>query len=384
MDTNQLVKEIFNQGDYRRIRDDLKKAGLLNGHEDQIREKYAKRFLAMGFEPEEKIWEMMAIEDLYDTLTFKHSVRVSELVYKIITKKLTSPNGENLILQTFIEKRGVSLRDITVAALGHDIGKIKIPLEVLHNTLGDKEMNQILIDMIHRGIRKKEVFERIGFKKDDQKSDEEILIQLYNKGLRAVNVVPLSEAFPEEKHPGFSEILKKRGFSPEQTIKQIAVSHEAAGQKIFETLDEPIIADLVGNHHNYKKKDDSEMKYKMNIPALHSDGASDKFGVCNIIKIADQLDSLQSSRPYKKAMTRLSALAELAHQADTGRMDKRLLYLWIDNEYQELKEKMESGALDPITLEQEQKSIEQVKEFLKETKKIFKKKFSFFSFLRKN
>ncbi|MCX6735534.1 MAG: hypothetical protein NTZ13_00425 [Candidatus Parcubacteria bacterium] len=383
METDQIIKEIFNQEEYLKIGDDLKKTGVLKDHIEKLRERYAKRFSEIRFEPEEKMWEMMAIEDLYDTMTFKHSVRVSELTYKIITKNLIAPNGENLILQTFIEKRGVSLHDITAAALGHDIGKIKIPLEVLHNTLGDKEMNHILIDMIHRGVRKKEVFERIGFKENDQKSDEEILAQLYRKGLRAVNVVPLSEAFPEEKHPGFSEILKKRGFSPEQTIKQIAVSHEAAGQKIFEILDEPIIADLVGNHHNYKKKDDGEMKYKMNIPALHSEGVSDEFGVRNIITIADQLDSLQSSRPYKKAMTRLSALAELTHQADTGRMNKRLLYLWIENEYKELKEKMENGSLDPITLEQEQKNIEQVKEFLKNTKKIFKKKFSFFSFFQK-
>ncbi len=383
MDTEQLVKEIFNQEDYRKIRDDLEKAGVLKDRISKLREKYAKRFDEIHFEPEEKIWEMMAVEDLYDTMTFKHSVRVSELAYKIITKKLIAPNKESLVLQTFVEKSGVSLYQITAAALGHDIGKIKIPLEVLHNSLGDQEMNQILIGMIHRGIRKKEVFERIGFKEDDQKSDEEILAQLYRKGLRAVNVVPLSEAFPEEKHPGFSEILKKRGFSPEQTIKQIAVSHESAGQKIFEALDEPIIADLVGNHHNYKKKGDGEMKYKMNIPALHSEGESDKFGVCNIITIADQLDSLQSSRPYKKAMTRLAALAELTHQADTGRINKRLLYLWIDNEYKELKEKMDNGSLDPITWEQEQKSLEQVKEFLEKTKKIFKKKFSFFSFFQK-
>ncbi len=383
MDTNQLVKEIFNQGDYRRIRDDLKKAGLLNGHEDQIREKYAKRFLAMGFEPEEKVWEIMAIEDLYDTATLKHGMRTCELVNEIITKPLIGPHGEKLQFKKLIEESGVSFRDMIIASLGHDIGKLKIPQEIIHNTLSNDDMKHLLVEMIHRGIRKKEIFERIGFEEKEEKSEKEILAQLYKKGLRAVNVVPLSVIFPEEKHPGFSEILRKRGFSPEQTIKQIAVEHESAGQEIFKILGEPIIAEVVGHHHNYKKEADSEMKYRMKIPALHAEGQNDEFGVSNIIKIADQLDSLQSSRPYKRAMTRLSALAELTHQADAGRLEKRLLYLWIDNEYEELKAKMKNNFLDTKMMKEEKKSLHQVKEFLKKTKKIFKKKFSFFSLFKR-
>jgi HD-GYP domain-containing protein (c-di-GMP phosphodiesterase class II) len=83
------------------------------------------------------------------------------------------------------------------------------------------------------------------------------------------------------------------------------------------------------------------------------------------------MDSLQSSRPYKKAMTRLSALAELTHQADANRLEKRLLYLLVDNEYEELKEKMKNGTLDAKTQEEEKKSIERVEEFLAKTKLIF-------------
>jgi hypothetical protein len=371
METQEKIKKAIEQGDYGEIWEELKKTGLLEEQTAQLREKYAERLRTRGFEPEQKIWEMMAIEDLYDAPTLNHSVRTFELVDDMITKTLNGPRGEKLLLQTLMEEAGVNLRDIRTAAIGHDIGKLKIPLPVLHNKLSDEDMNRVLLDMIHRGARKKEIFERIGFDENETKSDEEILSRLYDKGLRAVNVVPLSEAFPEEKHPGFSEALEKRGFSPEQTIKQVAVAHESAGQKIFEDMNEPIVADLVGHHHNYQKEPDSEIKYKIKIPALHTAGSNDEFGVYNILKIADELDSLQSSRPYKKAMTRISALAELTHQADAGRLEKRLLYLWIDNNFKELKEKIANGTIEIRYEEVEEKSIARIEEFLKETGKIF-------------
>ncbi|MFA6566165.1 MAG: hypothetical protein WCT48_05435, partial [Candidatus Paceibacterota bacterium] len=362
MDLDLQTKQIIETGDYEKIRAHMRSAGLMNKRVAELRELYAERFKTRGFEPERKIWEMMAIEDLYDAPTAKHGVRTLEQAHDIITKILVGPHGERLQIESFLEGIGVTLRDIHIATLGHDIGKLKIPLVVLHNTLTDEDMDGILTGMIGRDVRKKEIFERIGFdmEKDKDKSAEEILSQLHEKGLRAVNVVPLSEAFPEEEHPGFNEILEKRGFSPEQTIKQIAVIHESAGQEIFESEGEPVAAYLVGHHHNYKKEPDSEIKYKIKISALHAEGLSDEFGLNQIIKIADSLDSLQSARPYKKAMTKLSALAELAHQADAGRIEKRILYLWASNEYAALKEKIMICAVDEQTLAEDKKSSEQV------------------------
>ena len=373
MDIDRQTKQVIETGDYEKIRAHMRGAGLMNERVAELRDLYAERFKTKGFEPEQKIWEMMAVEYLYDEPTIKHGVRTCELAHDIITKILIGPHGEKLQLKTFIEEIGVSVRDIYIAALGHDIGKLKIPLVVLHNTLTDEDMNGILSDMIRRGVRKKEIFERIGFgmEKDTDKNAEEILSRLHEKGLRAVNVIPLSEAFPEEENPGFGEILEKRGFSTEQTIKQIAVIHESAGRETLEGMEEPVAAYLVGHHHNYKKEPDSEIKYKIKIPALHAEGLSDEIGVHQIIKIADELDSLQSSRPYKKAMTKLSALAELAHQADTGRVEKRILYLWASNEYAAMKEKMMICPVDEKTLAEDKKSSKLVEKFLEETKKIF-------------
>lgn len=373
MDIDPQIMSIIRHGDYHEIHESLEKAGLLENGVAELRAKYTERFKARDFEPDQKIWEMMVIEDFYDALTLKHSVRTFELIDEIIHKNLVGPHRENVRLKELIEANGVSVHDMRLAALGHDIGKLKIPLEVLHNTLSDDDMNHILLDMIHCGVHKKEIFERIGFDagENETKSDEEILSALYEKGLRGINVVPLSEAFPEEKYPGVTESLQKRGFSPDQTIKQVAVAHESAGKEIFETLNEPVVADLIGHHHNYKKEPDSDMKYKIKIPALHTIDAGDEFGIYNLLKIADEMDSLQSSRPYKKAMTRLSALAELTHQADANRLEKRLLYLLVDNEYEELKEKMKNGTLDAKTQEEEKKSIERVEEFLAKTKLIF-------------
>lgn len=373
MDIDPQVKNIIRQGDYWKIYEELKQSGFLDAYVLKLREQYSERFEARGFAPDQKIWEMMVIEDLYDSPTLSHGVRTFEIADGIAKKILTAPNGEKINLEKLMEDAGVSPYDIRIAALEHDIGKLKIPLEVLHNTLSDDDMNQILIDMIHRGVRKKEIFERIGMsmENDSTASDEEIISKLFGKGLRAVNVVPLSEAFPEEKHPGFTKILEERGFSSEQTIKQIAVAHESAGKEIFEAMGEPVIADIVGHHHNYQKTTESEMRYKIKIPALHVAELSDEFGVCNIVKIADQLDSLQSARPYKKSMTKLAAFAELTHQAGANRLEKRFLYLLIDNEYGELKEKLKNGSFDEKTMEEENKSLKRVEEFLNETKNIF-------------
>jgi len=365
METNQQqIDEIVQQGDYLKIYDDLKKIGLLDKHVEELRQEYAERFKTMDFDPEQKIWELMAIENLYDSKTFKHSERTFEIANEILTKTLIGPHGEKLLLKTFLEERDITPYEVKVAALAHDIGKLKIPKEILHNTLTDEQMNHIFLGMLHRGVVKKETLEKIGLdrKESETMSDDEILNHLHAKGLRAVSFVPLSEAFPEKTTEELSKILSQHGLSSEQTIRQVAVIHEAIGQKIFEDMGKPIIADLVGHHHNYKKRKEHEMSYKIKIPALHVNGLEDEIGVYNIIKIADAMDSLQSARSYKKAMTKLSAFAELIRQVKVNWLEQRMLYLWMDNEYRELPENLK---------ESEKENVEKIEEFLRKTKKLF-------------
>ncbi len=365
MDTNQQkIEEIVKQGDYRKIYDDLKNIDALNNLVEELRQKYAERFKAMDFEPEQKIWELMAIENLYDSKTFQHSERTFEIANEIITKTLIGPHEEKILLKTLLEESGITPHQVKVAAIGHDIGKIKIPKEILHNTLTDNEMNHIFIDMIHRGVVKKETLEKTGLntKESEKMSEDDIIKHLQDKGLRAVSFVPLSEAFPEKTQINLSKMLSQHGLSSDHTIRQVAVIHEFVGQKIFEDMGEPIIADLVGHHHNYKKRKEHEMNHKISIPALHVNGLDDEFGVYNIIKIADAMDSLQSVRSYKKSMTKISAFAELIRQVSVNWLEKRMLYLWMDNEYRELPESSKKG---------EKENVEKIEEFLRETKKLF-------------
>lgn len=375
-DEYEKGKEIAKCGDFHRTFQILTEQGLLKKCVLSTQEEYQPFFEKEGFEPEEKMWEMLTILGLYDEATMKHSIRTFSVVKDIATKTLKAPRGESIILKKYIEEAGVSLRDILFGALGHDVGKIKLPVEILHNSLTDSEMNRILIEMIKRGERLDEIGKKIGYSRDEltQKSDEEIIARIYEKGIRPVNLVPIFMAFPETKYPGLLSILKERGFSENETIKTAAQIHEAEGQKIFEKLGESIVADLVGHHHNYQKDDENELRCVMEIPSLKSRGRKAFFGVYNIIKIADLLDSLESKRPYKEGMSKVSALAELAHQAETDRLERSICYLWVNNEYERIKKTMLGFGMEYHNL-QNKKAVEIIEKFLNDTKTEFDRRY---------
>jgi hypothetical protein len=225
-------------GDFNRIRKQLKEQQLLEKSTAFIQKKYEGFFEEKEFAPGEKMWEALTILGLYDTATFEHSLRTFSITKDIATKTLLAPHKESIVLKEYIEEAGISLRELFLSALGHDIGKIVLPVEILHNSLTEREMNRILIEMIRRGDHMEEISERTGFTEYElpQKSDEEIIARVYERGIRPVNIIPLSEAFSETKYPGLLSMLKKRGFSENQTIKSATKIHEAAGKNIFEEL----------------------------------------------------------------------------------------------------------------------------------------------------
>ena len=365
-------QKIAQCGDFNRILHELKEQGLLQKSVTHMQKTYGGFFTEKEFNPGEKMWEALTILGMYDTATLEHCLRTFSITKDIATKTLLGPHGENVILKDYIEESGISLRELFLSALGHDIGKIKIPVEILHNALTDNEMNEMVIRMIGRGENVAEIGDRIGFTADELsgKSDDEIVARLYEKGIRPVNIIPLSEAFPETKYPGLLSILKERGFSENQTIKTAAKIHEAEGKKIFEELGEPVVADLVGHHHNYQKDSESELRHIMKIPLLKSHGHPAVFGVYNIIKIADTLDSMESARPYKKGLSKIAALAELAHQSETERLEKSICYLWVNSEYGEIKKTMtDSGVTDHNLLDKN--SVETIERFLKKSESEF-------------
>jgi len=363
-------KKIAQCGDFCRVREQLSKEGLLETNESFIRKKYKGFFEGENFQPEDNIWITLTILGLYDTATLEHCLRTFSITKNIATKTLLGPWGARIVLKEYIEEGEVSLRDLFVAALGHDIGKIILPVEILHNSLTDEEMNRILIDMIWRGDNVEEIGIRIGFTAEElsHKSTEEIVSRLYERGMRPVNIVPLSEAFSDSRNPGLLATLKSRGFSEKETIKNATKIHESEGQKIFEELGEPIVADLVGHHHNYQKHSENELRHVMRISSLKSHGEEAVFGTYNIIKIADTLDSLESKRPYKKGMSKLAALAELAHQALTHRIEKSICYLWINTEYTEITEMMRLSGINSFN---DTASVETIEKFLSQTEQTF-------------
>jgi len=372
IDTNaehERGKEIAKCGDFHEIRRLLEKEGILEKNVNIFKNHYQNFFREKEMELPENIWETIAILGLYDGETLEHSIRTFSIAKDIATKKLIGPHGEELVLLKYIEEAGVSLYNLCVAALGHDIGKTKLPSEIIHNCLTDAEMENLLIGMIRCGKPIPEMVKKTGFTEDElrEKSDEEIIAILYQKGIRAVNIVPIHEAFPNANHSGLISILKARGFSGDETIMAVTRIHESEGEKIFNELGEPVIADLVGHHHNYKKHAEHEVQFIMNIPLLKDDGYVPFFGVYNVIKIADSMDSLQSKRPYKEGMSKVAALAELAHQALTNRLEKCITYIYIHTEYEEIKQLIESAGSHI----HDEKSVEIIERFLSQTKAEF-------------
>jgi hypothetical protein len=365
-------KEIAKSGDFPHIYQTLREQGLMEKCVACMQASYRSFFNEKNFELEEKMWETLTVLGLYDPPTMEHSIRTFSIANDLATKTLLGPRGENVVLKEYVKESGVTFRELLLSALCHDIGKIKIPLEILHNSLTDTDMNRILIDIIRKKEHLDDLEEQLGRTLDElsKKSDEEIISIVYEKGIRPVIILPLTKVFPESKYPGILSTLKERGFSENQTIPSVTKIHEDEGLRIFTYLGEPLIADLVGHHHNYKKEGEAEMKYIMKIPLLKSRGYDAVFGIYNIIKIADSMDSLQSERPYKKGMSKISALAELSHQVLTGRIEKSICYLWVNTEYREIKKTMqESGIVDHNF--QDKQAVETIEKFLTEAEQEF-------------
>ncbi|MCK9351527.1 MAG: HD domain-containing protein [Candidatus Paceibacterota bacterium] len=369
-------KEIAQCGDFRCILETLRKEGLLEKCIDLMQSEYNVFFASNGFKPDRTVWETLTILGLYDTPTLEHCLRTFSITRDIATKPLLGPRGEEIILKEYIEEAGVPLPKLFLAAMVHDIGKIKLPIEILHNSLTDEEMNHLLTDMIWRGDSVEEIGIRMGYTPDElsHKTAEEIVQRMYERGMRPVAIVPLSDAFPEIKYPGFLASLEGRGLGEKQTIKSAAKVHESEGQKIFEELGDPIVADLVGHHHNYQKKAEHEMSYIMKIPMIKSHGQEAFFGVYNIIKIADSMDSLQSERSYKKGMSKIAALAELAHQAMTRRIEKSITYLWVNTEYSHIKDMMNTIGVSDYG-QHNKAAVDTIQQFLDEANAEFDRRY---------
>jgi PII-like signaling protein len=344
MNEHALVRseEIAGEGKYEDIVEKLRENGALSACVLRTRNAYGSRLALDNFVMTDRDFEMLAVLGLYDMNTLEHSVRTFELAYRIITRPFTGDSGEAIVLGDFLERTDVSLEQFLRAALFHDIGKVIIPREVLHNALDDEE---VLVKM----------FPEENLEAEEEHTKKMILQTLYANGIRPIDVVPLKEIFTGEKYTELLCGLEKRGFSETATLKDVIRMHEPEGKRILTSLGYQTEGELAGCHHNYEKGIYSH--------TLHTPYGT--FGVADLIRIADVTDALRSARWYKKTLSPLEVLFVLVKDAEAGKIDSRLAYLWVKDQYAEFQEKKDDGSL-ALGEEERKEEVRAIEMFLEQ------------------
>jgi hypothetical protein len=335
MDDTKSAEVIAGGGKYEDIFGELLTKGMLSRYIKKTRNEYKDRLTLGNFIMTDHDFEMLAVLGLYDMNTLEHSIRTFELAYRIIAHPFPQFSGGEIILGDFLGDAGVSREQFLRAALFHDIGKVIIPREILHNALDDEE---VLVKM----------FPEENFEKEGERAAKIILQTLYANGIRPIDVVPLKEIFTGEKYLELLHNLKKRGFSEAATLKDVIRMHEPEGKRILLSCGYETEAELAGSHHNYEKE---AHRHIMNI-------AGRIIGVSDIIRIADVTDALRSARWYKKPLSDLDVLFVLVQDAEAGKIDPLLTYLWVKDQYLELQKNHASLAVKREMKEEEACVIE--------------------------
>lgn len=340
------AEAIAGGGKYETIVAKLRETGALSLRVEKTKNTYESRLKRDNFVMAERDWEMLAVLGLYDVDTLEHSIRTFELAYHIVTHPFKESSGETIIFADFLNQAGgsVSLEQFLRAALFHDIGKVIIPREILHNALDDEE---VLVRMLPEGTLT-----------DKEEGKKAILQMLYANGIRPIDITPIKEIFPEEKYAELLCDLEKRGFSEKSTLKDVIRMHEPESKRILTSLGYKTEGELAGRHHNYEKE---VHRHAMDI-------SGHTIGVADLIRIADVTDALRCARWYKKPLSELEVLFILAQDAEIGKVDPYVAYLWIRDQYEELNRKKEDISL-AVEGGEKQEEMRVIEAFLKRYEK---------------
>jgi hypothetical protein len=160
-------------------------------------------------------------------------------------------------------------------------------------------------------------------------NNKDALKRIYRRGLRPKDAVPVKEIFTGP-NAHVLDILKQRGFSPDETLGQIISHHEPEGRKIFEPYDS-VVAKIVGYHHPGVR-----LPKKNAAPPIIENDRRSGYRPQFLLALIDESDAIEYSRAYKKGRSKKEVLHLLAQDAESGRLDRGLTYLWLSNRYKEL------------------------------------------------
>lgn len=344
----EKARAIAGGGSYERMMDELRAEKLLEENVAYVQKTYEGRLKKENFEMKEKDWEMLTLIWLFDAGTCEHSIRTFELSEKMVRSPMVVPGGETVAVETLLEREGVSSEQFLRAALFHDVGKVIIPREILLDRRSDEDLAPVIFPEKH--------FHEIG----DVEEKKVALRALYEKGLRPIDLAPLSILFPGENGEEIMHKLEERGFSKMATERDVLQKHESESGRILTLEGCTLEGELAGHHHNYKRE---KTPYVMSVSMLRMSAETVGLGMADLIHMADVTDAIRSKRSYKESMSDMEVLYVIAHDAKNGKIDPFTAYVWVSNQYKAVREKKE---------ETEESMVRYVDDFLKENEEVFK------------
>jgi len=318
------LEKIFSSGDYWMIRKEMQSKGLLAGRIEKARNDCENSLEKATF-LEEKDWEMLAILKVYDQSTFEHCLATYRIAKEKVEKPLVNEKGDFIVLSEKMKQEGVSLDQFYRTCLLHDIGKVEIPRTILNNSIDEENWNSILDQMIARGDTDT-IIKKMNKLTGRKNSPEEIRVSMKNNNIRAISLVPLSEILsPEEL-----EDLESKGFSGDDSLGDVMKRHELSSRRILEGTGFVTEGELAGQHHNYQKE---EIKRKITVDNLRLSAE-----MSDILRLADVEQALESKRPYREELPKMTVLTILIQQSESGMIGRDITKLWIRDELSNVEE----------------------------------------------
>ena len=293
-DPETIARGVCRSGDYFTLLEHLRESGLYEGERERIRQEYGPRLHHVTF-LSEKEWEILTILELYDPPTFRHALRVFESIYD----KVTGRRAVGIFLRDHLFREDVSKEDLYRAALLHDIGKVTIPKEILHDVTTDDEWIMLAKAFLH------------------QKNFESVSQALTESPhLRAKDLVPFSCTISSD----IAEELRKEGIDPDLPLGIIMGRHALLSGEILRAYGFRVSAEIAESHHHRPATEGLE-------PISRS-----SFRASWILRAADIFDALKNPRSYKPGNTLEKTALVLEREAERGFIDHKLAALWIADE----------------------------------------------------
>ncbi len=277
----------------------LQQEGLLEEEEKRVSKEYDLDGINLK---NETVRAIFTLEDLYDPGTARHSRETYRIAQMKMDKIIAGTSFRRLS-----KNEGVSEDEFENGCIGHDFGKILLPLSILHET--------------------------------DRKK--------YRSPAREV----LS---PEDLTR-----VQGLGFTGDETLMEIMKEHERFSGEILEKAGLFVEAYIAAHHHNYGNK--KLEKYSATIGALHISVLEDMLHLADIEQAL-----LSADRPYKKAFTVPEMMVIIVDETKKNEDLLFAAYLWLTDDLAEYEGHLLASGETPS--EEDNANLEIVKKFLTDAK----------------